>query len=410
MSGNARRRADPHVTNAPGGGPDPSAARVPHRDHAPSGGGALPVRRAGAHPRGRDCRRGTAPSLPVFPSRLKSVAMVQGCDASGFASVLSALRRAAPGEDEGLSIRPSVDLLLDAVPLDGAAPDRLVAIAEANLSVARLAEGHANASQLLRLHGRAAGTGRLLGVWGADGQAPVVARGQRLAGTKRYASGLGIVERALVTVACDDGIRLALVDVSDPARHRPGAWQMAGMRATVSGEVDLDGLDPDWVGAPGDYHAEPHFVGGVWRIAALQLGGTFGLLGAARDWLADRGRLDADAQVARLAPLIARALAARGLVERAADVASGPEGLDDPDRAVMLSSQARLLTEDLAQDAIAAVERAIGLPHFEAGSETGRIARDLATYCRQAARDAFEQRAGRIALNRPGPISALWHG
>ena len=287
---------------------------------------------------------------------------------------------------------------------------RLVSIAEADLSVARIVEGHVNAVRLIGLLGGTPDAGAVHGVWGADALPPVAAEGNRLTGAKRYASGLGIVERALLTVGSGEDCRLALVDVRDPARHRPEAWDMVGMQPTLSGEIDLDGLVPVWIGGPGDYFREPHFLGGVWRIAALQLGGTLGLLGAARDVLADRGHLDADAQVARLAPLVGRAMAAFGLVERAASVAEGDKGLSDPERAVMLSIQSRLLTEDLAQDAIAAVERSVGLSHFTADAETGRRARDLATYCRQAARDAFEQRAGRIALGRPGPLSALWHG
>ena len=286
----------------------------------------------------------------------------------------------------------------------------LVAVAEANLPLARLLEGHVNARLLLRVHDGPPVPAGLLGVWGADGDPPTRLGATGLTGGKRFASGLGTVAHAVVTVGRDEATRLALVDVSDADRHRPGTWAMAGMRATVSGDVDLTGLAPRWIGDAGDYFREPHFVGGVWRIAALQLGGTLGLLAAARDALDAADRLGAEAQVARLGPLVARAMAAFGLVERAAAVASGPEGRADPERAVALSIQGRLLTEDLAQDAVAAVERSIGLAHFAAGSETGRIARDLATYCRQAARDAFEQRAGAIALGRPGPLSGLWHG
>lgn len=287
----------------------------------------------------------------------------------------------------------------------------LVAIAETDLSVARIVEGHVNARLLLELYAPGIDTGdAILGVWGADGAVPLRQAEGRLIGGKRYASGLGTVARAVVTVAEDGPARLALVDVTDLRRHRPETWDMAGMRATVSGDIDLTGLPFEWVGAPGDYSREPHFLGGVWRIAALQLGGTFGLLGAARDALARADRLEADAQVARLAPLLGRAFAAFGLVERAAALASGPGGLGDPDRAVALSIGARLLTEDLAQDTVAAVERSVGLAHFAAGSGTGRIARDLATYCRQAARDAFEQKAGRILLGRAGPLSDVWHG
>lgn len=329
------------------------------------------------------------------------------------AAALDALARAAPAEDRGADIGPSMERLLACGILEAGTPAELAAalvrVAEVNLPAARLAEGHVNALRLIRLLGGEARPG-LHGVWGADADAPCEAGREGLRGSKRYASGLGTVTRAVVTVGRDQGTRLAVVDADDPARHRPASWDMLGMRATRSGEMALDGLAPDWLGEPGDYFREPHFLGGVWRIAALQLGGTLGLLGAARDRLARTGRLEAEAQVARLGPLAARAMAAFGLVERAAEVADGAAGLADPDRAVMLSLQARLLTEELAQDAVAAVERSVGLPHFEAGSDTGRIARDLATYCRQAARDAFEQRAGRTALHRPGPLSALWHG
>lgn len=328
--------------------------------------------------------------------------------------VLDLLRASAPLEDDGASIRPSVEAIILTGALDRREPTDLcrllVATAEANLPVARIVEGHVNALHLLHRHGSSAPHLAVLGVWGADGDAPLRAEGDTLVGGKRFASGLGTVTHALVTVGGEEGTRLALVEVGETERHWPQAWRMQGMRATLSGEVDLTGLTARWIGPPDAYFLEPSFVGGVWRIAALQLGGTFGLLAAARDRLVELGRLDADAQISRLSPLVARSLAAFGLVERAAAVASGPDGMADPDLAVALSIQSRLLTEDLAQDAIAAVERSIGLSHFDVASETGRIARDLATYCRQAARDAFEQRAGRILLGRGGALSRLWHG
>lgn len=326
------------------------------------------------------------------------------------------LRQSAPAEDNGAPLDGSVRAFLGSGGLDIENPvalaRMLVAVAEANLPVARIVEGHVNALCLLQLHAPdiRIGPGLILGVWGADGDDPARVEGAALAGTKRYASGLGLVTDALVTVGSGDAVRLALVDVRDPRRHRPGTWTMQGMRATVSGDVDLDGLAPRWIGGPGVYLVEPTFLGGTWRIAALQLGGTLGLLAAARDHLGRLGRLDADAQIARLAPITGRAMAAFGLVERAAALAQGPEGQGDPDRAVALSLMARLLTEDLAQDAIAAVERSIGLVHFSDTSESGRIARDLATYCRQAARDAMEQRAARTVLARGGPLSEVWHG
>jgi hypothetical protein len=333
-------------------------------------------------------------------------------------ALLDRIAAAAEAEDRGADIGPTIRAALRSGLHRAGTPcglaQQFVRVAEANLPLARLLEGHVNALALVdRLGGPDQGD-RLLGVWGAEGPVPLTVEGDVLRGGKRFASGLGCVERAVVTVRDPDGddaaTQLALVDVTDPRRYRPGAWRMLGMRATASGEIDLTGLRATWLGRPGAYFEEPSFLGGVWRIAACQLGGTLGLLAAARDTLAAAGRLDAPAQRGRLGALAGRAMAAFGLVERAAEVADGTEGREDPERAVALSIQARLLTEDLAQDAVAGVERSVGLAHFDADARTGRIARDLSTYCRQAARDAFEQRAAARALAGTGPLSEFWHG
>ena len=337
-----------------------------------------------------------------------------------------ALREAAGPEDRGeAGIAASVarlaaarHLLADPVP-PGVLFGRLVALAEANLPLARLYEGHVNALRLVATLGEparvaearalAAG-GALLGVWGAEGEVPLAVHGDRVVGGKRFASGLGVVGHAVVTLGEGAAVRLALLDVSDPSRHRPGTWRKTGMRATALGDFDASGMAASalrWIGPPGAYLEEPGFVGGTWRIAAVSLGGTLGLLRAAADHLAAAGRLGAEAQVARLAPVLTRALAAGAFVRAAAEVAEGQAGHRDPERAAALSAQARLLTEEVGQDAVAAVERSVGLAHFDEDAPTGRIARDLATYLRQAARDAFLQRAGAWALGRPGPYSAL---
>ncbi len=339
---------------------------------------------------------------------------------------LQALFERAGVEDQGsIGIAGSVNLLAKSGRLigDGLCPESffadLVEIAEANLPLARLYEGHINALGLVRTLGnsstraqvqRDCEAGLLFGVWGAEGARPLAIDGDRLSGGKRFASGLGTVSRAIVTVGEGAAVRLALLDVSDPLRHHPETWCKTGMRATVSGDFDVTGLpvsDLLWLGQPGQYLQEPGFIGGVWRIAAVQIGGTLGLFRAAADHLAALGRLTAEAQVARLAPILTRALAAADFTRRSAIVAEGIEGQRDPERAASFSAQARLLTEEIGQDAIAATERAVGLPHFDVDAPTGRIARDLATYMRQAARDALMQRAGAWMLGQPGPFSQL---
>ncbi len=335
------------------------------------------------------------------------------------------LRANAAREDRGQSLAASVGLLRQAGALADsgqAHPARtarlLARVAGANLSAARLLEGHVNVLRLIAAHGSAAQAaevaqlvqdGAFLGVWGADSEVPVRLDDGAgiLHGHKVYASGLGVVTHALVSVGTEEGTRLGLLDVRDTRRQDSAAWDMPGMRATRSGRFDFTGLrgeDAMWIGPPGSFTAEPTFIGGVWRIAALQLGGAVGLLDCASARLAELGRLEAEAQMIRLAPLAMRALAAERLVTRAADFAESGAARAEPERAVALSASARLLTEDLGLQTIAAAEQSLGLMHFRGDSESGRMARDLAVYMRQAARDALVLRAGGHLLR----AQSLW--
>ena len=325
--------------------------------------------------------------------------------------------RSGDGIDRSVTLLRQADLLADSGAADPAATARrLIRIAGANLSVARLYEGHINALRIVEMHGSAAQTARVaeivakgafLGVWGADGAEPVRVDGHALRGAKTFASGLGTVTHAIITIAGDDAPRIGLIDVRDASRHHPDDWAMRGMRATRSGGHDFAGIEVDevdWIGAPGCYVTEPGFVSGVWRIAALQLGATFGLLDAARRHLGGLERMGAEAQLTRLTPPMMRALAAETFVRRAACFGESTANTATPEQGVALSAAARLLTEEIAQQTIAAVEQSVGLVHFSQGSETGRMAEDLATYLRQAARDALLLRVVRHTLDTPRPV------
>ncbi|QXT39046.1 acyl-CoA dehydrogenase [Gymnodinialimonas ceratoperidinii] len=333
------------------------------------------------------------------------------------------LRANAAPEEAGTSpISRSIDLLRDGGLMadDGAvSPARtartLMHVGGANLCVGRLYEGHVNALRLITLYGsdelkssmaRRIADGAVLGVWGADGQMPVTAdEAGSLSGSKAFASGLGTVTHAVVTVNSGPEVRLALVDVSDETRADLSSWDTLGMKATASGEFDFTGMPKakiEWIGAPGDYLQEPHFVGGVWRIAALQAGGAAGLLDVAASELRAAGRMEAEAQAARLMGALTQVWAGMALTERAAE--SAADGQREPEDIVATSIAARLFTEEAGLDAIRAVEQSIGLRHFKSDTETGRMARDLSMYMRQAARDAFLQRAAQNALGQEGKI------
>lgn len=280
-------------------------------------------------------------------------------------------------------------------------------IAHQDLSEARLFEGHVNAHRLVQTLGSEAQrrqvdtamtAGSLFGVWGADGAVKVRWDGRVLSGTKRFASGLGQVSKAIVPALGADGQHLIIVDASDPGRHSTGDWDMTGMQASVSGGFRCDGLSGEPLGDAGSYQREPGFLGGTWRIASVTLGGTAGLLDRAALTLAERGHLEAEAQALRLGPLALRAVAADSAILRAGLVAEGAAGRQSPEAAATRSVAMRLLSEELAQDAIAAVERSVGLLMFRTDDPVGAQARDLACYIRQAARDALMLRVARDLL------------
>ena len=327
-----------------------------------------------------------------------------------FESILSELAGNAAKEDAGTGdIAHSIDLLRSVgVQEDDGTADaastayRLIRVGAVNLSVGRLWEGHINALHLVKAHGSKdvqhhvrglLSAGAFFGVWGADDVAPVVMNkdGTTLLGAKKFTSGLGVVTHAVITINSGPQVRLALVEVRDGTRSDASGWQMPGMKATASGRFDFAGMTVPslgWIGGPGDYLTEPHFVGGVWRIAALQVGAAVGLIEAATAKLRAMDRMGAEAQKSRLADILMRAVAGCELVEKAAIQSNSAT----PDQAVALSIAARLLTETVALDTIRAVEQSLGLGHFDAGSDTGRMARDLSVYLRQAARDAFLMR------------------
>lgn len=343
-------------------------------------------------------------------------------DPAGLAPEMEAIAQAGllvaclPVDDggQGLGLRP--ETASDAFGL-------LRRMGRANLSVARLFEGHMNAVKLLHLYAGSAlrervvpaiRQGGLLGVWGADGPRPLrlarVGGRLRLEGEKYFASGLGLVRFAVVTLRDDseeDGpVRLALVDVSDPARQDAGAWTASGMRATVSGRFDFTGLEIDAVhliGQPGAYMREPHFEGGIWRYCAAHLGGAEALVGLWRGHLARCGRLDDPMQLVRYARAVSLCQAMTSLLREIcqqveASVHGGDEAIDAAVAAALL---ARQFVEESCVEILQLAEKSVGAAAYVTGTSIERVRRDLSLFLRQAAPDAKLLKAGRLLIGTP---------
>lgn len=303
--------------------------------------------------------------------------------------------------------------------------DVLRLVGAGSLPLGRVYEGHVNALQLIARYGHPAQRarffadaveGHLFGVWNTEqpGSGLVMKDGSDgvgLTGAKTFATGAGFVTRALVTARRPDEASptMLVVDLERGMRADLSAWQAHGMRASATGTLDFSGLvmSPDAVlGRPDDYHGQPHFSGGAWRFAAVQLGGIEAVLDAWRTHLRQTGRGDDPHQLARLGEGALAAETARLWVERAAEVVSG-EVLPG-DRIVAYVNLARIAVERAGVDVLQLAQRSVGLQGFLRDHPLERLGRDLATYLRQPAPDRALTMAARDVLADHAPAGDLW--
>ncbi|UHC18902.1 acyl-CoA/acyl-ACP dehydrogenase [Methylobacterium currus] len=357
-------------------------------------------------------------------------------------STLAAARADAQDRDDGFPAEDVADLaqaglLAAPVPAEeggaglgeepGAAD--LVAVlrlvGSGSLALGRLYEGHVNALQLVARYAAPAErhalfaearAGHLFGVWNTEPPSDGLLLGAdgRLSGVKTFASGAGHVTRALVTARRPGEARpLMLVVALEPGtRADLSAWRAQGMRASATGTVDLTGLAPvALLGGPDDYHRQPHFSGGAWRFAAVQLGGIEAVFEAWRGHLARTGRGADPHQLARLGEGAIALEGARLFVGRAAAMmaeGASAKGALPVERVVAFVDLARIAVERAGLEVLGLAQRSVGLQGFLRGHPLERLSRDLATYLRQPAPDRALTAAAATILAAEEPVAALW--
>ncbi len=296
-------------------------------------------------------------------------------------------------------------------------------IGRADLSVGRIIEGHLNALRLIGLYGdqaqkrrflASAGEGAVFGVWGADGPSPVeisaAASGQsRLSGSKRFASGLGLLSFAVVTARDGDGhVQLLIAEASDPERGNLSSWKPSGMRATASGDFTFDGMDipvSRILGDPDVYMREPYFEGGIWRYAAVQLGGLEALTEIARRHVRDR-KLSGDGNFARrIADLAIGCETGRLWLESACDRVETAGAGQNEVAYVLLAREA---IERACVEGMTIIDRLIGAASFFDTHPADRIRRDLLFYLRQANLDGKAHAAAHSYAASDAAVGDMW--
>jgi alkylation response protein AidB-like acyl-CoA dehydrogenase len=268
----------------------------------------------------------------------------------------------------------------------------LTALAEQDLALARLAEGHVDALAIVH-EIDTSGTqvevrkGQRWGVWAAEPPGtglravPASEGGWRLSGTKAYCSGARSCAHALVTARAGEERRLFVLDLrAEGTRPIPDSWSGPGMTASDTLDIEFDQAPATALGAPRAYLDRPGFQHGGIGVAACWYGGARAVV---RTLHQAAGRYDVGPHaLAQLGAAYAKLDAVRTQLDgAAADIDADP--LDLQERAAVRSKRVRAFTEAVCGDVLVRVGRALGAAPLAHDANHARMATDLTVYIRQ---------------------------
>lgn len=281
---------------------------------------------------------------------------------------------------------------LDRLPLPGQGQtlqrwQTLARVAGADLSLAKLYEGHTDALAILAECACAplAGDG-IWGVWAAEppsARVRIVARDNQrvfLQGRKAWCSGALQIDCGLLTAWDeDDQPQLVALDLAEAGLQRVAdGWQAVGMGITASVELALERAPALLVGSPGQYLGRPGFWHGGAGIAACWYGAAEALADSLREHCR-QPRPDPHAEAHLGAVDAALYGAAAALRECAALIDAHP--LADAELAVR---RVRAQVEEAAAQVLTHVGRALGATPFCRDSHFARLSADLPVFLRQS--------------------------
>jgi hypothetical protein len=275
------------------------------------------------------------------------------------------------------------------LPGGGRTSERLRLIAETareDLSLAKLAEAHWDALAILAEAGRAPDPDMLYAVWASEipGQALRLERtrdGYQLSGSKPFCSGIGMVDRALVTVGLPEQI-LVEVDLRNNEERILAdleKWKVDAFRATQTGAITFlnSRLSPDApVGASGWYLERPGFWHGACGPAACWAGGVAGLLDFALE-----SKRDDPHTLAHLGAMQASVWGTYSMLRQAGDEIDGAPS--DTKAGQIRALQLRHLIEQIGADILQRFSRAYGPFPLSMDEKTARRYQEAGLYMRQ---------------------------
>ncbi|MGM7668600.1 hypothetical protein [Microbacterium sp. A93] len=176
--------------------------------------------------------------------------------------------------------------------------ETLMALGRADIPLSRLTEGHVDALRILAEAGSSPEPDALYGVWASrSGGTGLTAALQtatdpeadwQVRGTLLFASGAGVLDRALVTVWPDEDLHVLLDASVVDWDFDTDAWRTRAMEYSRSHRAHLDGpITARRVGADNFYLDRPAFFPGGAGVAAVWTGGAARVLDLLSDALGD---------------------------------------------------------------------------------------------------------------------------
>ncbi len=247
-----------------------------------------------------------------------------------------------------------------------------------SVSVARLAEAHLDAISIFLDANQTPEPDCIYGVWASGGPSDTTlynSEDKSLTGGKPFASGVGVVDRALVTARDLDGANWLLdVDVSDLPLPEP--WATPALVDTCTGHVALETRRAKPVGKPDFYLDRVNFWHGAVGPAACWAGAASGIVDFVTEELAE----DPYRRAAQ-----GKMLAQQWLLE--AMLRQNGEFIDaDSASAHVARAQAhtvRHLIERSCATIVDSLSQAFGPRPFTSDPELAQRVMDVQLYCRQ---------------------------
>lgn len=275
-------------------------------------------------------------------------------------------------------------------PAAGDTPVRLLGLCDLArrlpIGVARIAEAHTDAVAILAEAQREPEQDALYGVWASQHPGGAVVHDaitNRISGTMGFASGLGVIDRALVTAQSARGTILIDVDMSQrhscTVTYDTDRWSTPALADTSTGPITF--LDhqvdiADVVAEPGWYLRRTGFWQGACAPAACWAGGTLGLVDAAERYVGDDPH-----RRAHHGAMLAHAWSLTALLESAGgQIDADPDSTDVAER---VARSLRFAVATISRDVMDRFGRAFGPRPYTENGDIAQRALDLDLYIKQ---------------------------